>query len=85
MSDILNKLDEELVKLDDIAQKFFNVSPNIARRKAALNALPVPAFRINGGRKGPLFVRKADLDQLLKERFSEAQRQHREMQLAGAV
>lgn len=81
----LNNILDGLVPLDDIAQPFFNVTPKIARRKAAMNVLPVPAFRINGSRKGPLYVKKADLEVLVKKRYHDAQTANTRMIAAGAV
>ena len=85
MDDLINYIETELVLLDDVAEKFFNVTPKIARRKAATNTLPVPAFRINGSRKGPLYVRKADLEDLLKRRYAAAKKSNQRMLAAGAV
>lgn len=73
MNDILSKLDD-LILLDEIAEPVFNVTPKIARRKAALNTLPVPAFRISGSRKGPLYVRKSDLERFIEGRYQAAKR-----------
>lgn len=65
---------EDLIRLDEIAESVFHVTPKIARRKAALNTLPVPAFRISGSRKGPLYVRKSDLERFIEERYQAAKR-----------
>lgn len=46
----------------------------------ATNTLPVPAFRIGGTRKGPLYVLKEDLEKWVNERTSKAKAQHRKMQ-----
>ena len=81
MTDLL----DALVPLDDIAQQFFNVTPKIARRKAALNSLPVPAFRINGSRKGPLYVKKSDLEAMVQRRYDEAKASNARMYAAGVV
>lgn len=85
MNDLIDYIEKELVPLDEVAQKVFSVSPHIARRKAALNSLPVPAFRINGSRKGPLYVRRADLENLLESRYKAAKEANRRMLAAGAV
>jgi hypothetical protein len=66
--------------LNDIAKSVFNVTPRIAQRKAATNTLPLPAFRINGTRKGPLYVLGADLDAWIRGRTESAKSQHRKMQ-----
>ena len=81
MNDIL----QGLVLLDEVAQPFFNITPKIARRKAALNLLPVPAFRINGTRKGPLYVKQADLEAVVQRRYEQAKASNNRMVAAGAV
>lgn len=73
---------DDLLRLDDIAQKYFNVKPVIARRKAALNKLPIAAFRLTDSGKGPFFVRKETLETYVASRISSAEKQHR--QLANA-
>lgn len=85
MSDLLSKIDDELIQLDSVAEKFFNVTPKIARRKAAMATLPVPAFRINGSRKGPFYIRKADLEALLERRYALAKTNMKVMEAAGAT
>ena len=85
MNELLQYIENELVLLDDVAEKFFNLSAKIARRKAALNTLPVPAFRINGSRKGPLYVRRADLEDLMEQRYRKAKESNQKMIAAGAV
>lgn len=82
---LIDNLDSEVVRLDDVAEKIFALSPKIARRKAALNTLPVPAFRLNGSRRGPLYVRRADLEALVRDRIESAARVHSRMASAGAV
>ena len=62
MTDTTNILGENMLPLAEIAKPVFNITPpRIAQRKAATNTLPVPAFRIGGTRKGPLYVLKACL------------------------
>lgn len=71
---------EDLLPLDDVAQSIFNITPRIAQRKAATNTLPIPAFRINGTRRGPLYVVRQDLEKWLADRAARATAQHRKMQ-----
>lgn len=70
--DITKRIEDELVRLDRVAGPVFNLKPTIARRKAALGQLAVPAFRINGSTRGPLYVRASDLDRLVAERYEAA-------------
>ncbi len=76
---------DELIKLDDVCQQHFNLSPKIARRRGALGTLPVPAFRLSGTRKGPLYLRKADLDSWVAACAAKAEKLNSQMRLAGAV
>lgn len=80
MTDTTNILGENMLPLAEIAKPVFNITPRIAQRKAATNTLPVPAFRIGGTRKGPLYVLKADLEKWVSERTAKAKAQHRKMQ-----
>ena len=73
-------LGDDMLPLDDIATTVFNLTPRIAQRKAATNTLPIPAFRINGTRRGPLYVLREDLEKWLKDRTDRAKAQHRKMQ-----
>lgn len=73
-------LGDDMLALDEIATPVFNLTPRIAQRKAATNTLPIPAFRINGTRRGPLYVLREDLDKWIKERTDRARAQHRKMQ-----
>jgi hypothetical protein len=59
---------EDSVPLADICERYFGLSELVAKRKAAKGELPVKAFRLSGTRRGPLFVLKADLDALAKNR-----------------
>ena len=76
-------MDKELVPLEDICH-YFGISPNIARRKAAIGTLAVPAFRLNG-KRGPMFVRKEDIDKYIEERYSKAAHLNRQMKMVGAA
>jgi len=78
-------MEDNLVALDSICEKYFNVTVKGARRKAALGTLPIPAFRLGASRRGPLFVRRDDLDTLIEKRSSESAERHRQMQLAGGT
>jgi hypothetical protein len=79
-TEIQSILGENMIPLADIATPVFNITPRIAQRKAATNTLPIPAFRINGTRKGPLYVLRDDLEKWIKDRADRAKSQHRKMQ-----
>lgn len=63
---------DDLLKLDDVAKSVFGMKPEQARRKAVLGQLPIPAFRLGNARKGPMYIRKSDLDGHAKERYDAA-------------
>lgn len=64
--------DLDLVLLDDICKEMFGLSKQVARRRAALGTLVVPAFRLGDGRRGPLYVKKSDVAALVVKRHSAA-------------
>jgi hypothetical protein len=70
---------DNLVRLDDIATEYFNLTPNIARRKAALGLLPVPVFRLADTGRGPYFITKDDLQSYIDSRVKSAVKLHRQM------
>lgn len=76
---------EDLIPLDDICKKHFGITPKIARRKAALGLLPIPAFRLSGVRRGPLFVSKDALDAHIAACSAKAEKLSSQMKLAGVV
>lgn len=78
-------MSEELLLLSDICLKYFGVTERIAQRKASLGLLPVPAFRLTGTRKGPLYIRQADLDSHIQKQISKAEKLNLRMREAGLV
>lgn len=68
----MTKLEDDIVLLEKVSYQYFGVNPDQARRKAALNTLPVPAFRLSGTRHGPLYVRKSDIEKHLEEVYARA-------------
>lgn len=73
-------LGDDMLPLNEVAESVFNITPRIAQRKAATNTLPIAAFRINGTRRGPLYVLREDLEKWIRDRAERAQKQHRKMQ-----
>ncbi len=72
---------EDFLRLDEISEDYFSLQPHIARRKAALGTLPIPAFRLNNTRKGPLYVTKEALEAYVQSRIEGAGKLHRQMSL----
>ena len=73
---------DDLVPLDQISKKYFNITPVIARRKAAIDQLPVPAFRLTNSGRGPFYVTQVSLDKLIADRLKNSTEQHRKMAAA---
>lgn len=78
-------IDPNFIPLETVSETYFNISAKLARRKGALGTLPIPAFRLSGTRKGPMYVRKSDLDKWVNERVTKAEKLNSQMRLAGAV
>lgn len=74
---------EDFVKLDDVCESYFHITPRIARRKASTGTLPVPAFRF--GPRAPIYVRKTDLDSFVSAVLVKGETLHAQMKSAGAV
>lgn len=49
------------VQLEEICERYLNLSRNEALRMAALNKLPFPTFRLTESRKAPVLVHLKDL------------------------
>ncbi len=75
----------DLLLLSTVCAEYFGLSERIAQRKASMGLLPVPAFRLSGTRKGPLYIRKADLDAHVMRQVERATRLNSNMQKAGLV
>lgn len=84
MDEIMDLL-KDLVPLDEVATPVFNLTVKAARHRAAMNALPVPAFRLNGSRRGPLYIHKSDLEAHLERMHAKARSANQKMVAAGAV
>jgi len=78
-------MSEELLLLTDVCLKYFGVTERIAQRKASLGLLPVPAFRLTGTRKGPLYIRQSDLDLHIQNQIAKAQTLNSRMREARLV
>ena len=74
-------LDDNLIRLDDIARDIFGLSLMVARRRAADGLLPIPAFRLSGSRKGVLFVTRESLEKYKQGKIADAIKLHKAMSL----
>lgn len=75
----------DLLLLSTVCAEYFGLSERIAQRKASMGLLPVPAFRLSGTRKGPLYIRKFDLDAHVSRQVERATQLNSNMQKAGLV
>lgn len=75
---------DDLILLDTICEQYFNVTPRIARHKAAMNTLPVPAFRLTNSGRGPLFVSRETLNAWIESRSTQACKLHKQVTDATA-
>ena len=48
------------IPLDDMCEKYFNLSSAVAKREAAKQSLPVPVLKLRSGQKSQYFI-KAEL------------------------
>jgi hypothetical protein len=76
---------EKRLLLSDICGEYFGITERIAQRKASLGLLPVPAFRLSGTRKGPLYVLQSHLDEHVKREIEKAEKLNSKMRVAGLV
>ncbi|WP_447928360.1 pyocin activator PrtN family protein [Vreelandella sp. EE27] len=61
--------------LDEVAPRFFGISPRTASFRAGAQALPVPAYRAGESQKSPWLVSAVDLAQYLDQKRAEAREQ----------
>lgn len=78
-------MSDELMLLKDICGEYFGLSERIAQRKANEARLPIPAFRLSGTRKGPLYIRRSDLMAHVQRQAERAAQLNSHMQKAGLV
>lgn len=58
--------------LDEVAPRYFGISPRTASARAGAQALPIPAYRAGDSQKSPWLVSAVDLARYLDERRAEA-------------
>lgn len=63
---------QDLTLLSDICDGYLGMCFHVARRRYSLGTLPVKAFRLNDGRRGPIYVHNDDLEALIRRRRSRA-------------
>lgn len=63
------------VRLDAICDHYLNMSPAVAGKRAALNTLPFPTFRINDSLKAPVMVKVTDLAKHIDAKHESAEKE----------
>ncbi|WP_227369867.1 pyocin activator PrtN family protein [Halomonas sp. M20] len=63
------------IPLEEIAPRYFGISPKTAGARAIAQALPVPAYRAMDSQKSPWLVSAVDLARYLDERREQARSQ----------
>lgn len=61
-----------VLPVDEVAEKYWNMSAAQARRLANEGRFPLPCFRMNNSRKAPWVVLLTDLAQHIDQRRQEA-------------
>ncbi len=61
--------------LEEVAPRFFGISPRTAAFRAGAQALPVPAYRAGDSQKSPWLVSAIDLAQYIDKKRAEAREQ----------
>ena len=59
---------DNITPLADICEEVLNLKFDVARRWHALGKLPLPAFRLGSAKRGPLYVHKDDIADLIEKR-----------------
>jgi len=70
-----------VLPLDEISEKYFGLCAAEARRRAAMNKLPIATFRLVDSQKAPLMVRVADLALVIDARAEQAWQEHEKSQI----
>lgn len=60
--------------LDEVAPRYFGISPRTASIRAGAQALPVPAYRAGDSQKSPWLVSAVDLAKYLDQRRAAARK-----------
>ena len=75
---------DHLIPLEEVCH-LFGISKPVAMRKANLGCLPVPAFRLAGTRKGPMYVTRESLESHIQKVAEKATKLNQQMKSAGLV
>ncbi|MCP1290899.1 pyocin activator protein PrtN [Chromobacterium haemolyticum] len=78
---LMAQYERPVLKLDDICEEYFGLSPAEARRRANLNTLPVPTMRLAESQKAPVMVHIDDLAQFIDKQRQSAKESWERSQL----
>lgn len=81
---LMAEFDTAQIPLDECCQKYFDLELPEAKRRAARQTLPVPAFKVRESNKSKWFIHAQDLATLIDHQRAEARREHEAIQQAGA-
>lgn len=64
---------DTVIPVDSICEKYLNLTPPEARRRALLNKLPFPTFRVVESQKAPIMVKLTDLASHIDRKHKQAE------------
>lgn len=64
---------DTVIPVDSICEKYLNLTPPEARRRALLNKLPFPTFRVVDSQKAPMMVKLTDLAAHIDSKHKQAE------------
>lgn len=68
------------IPLEEVCEDIFGLSPEVAKRRAAVQGLPVPVYKGNKSQKGKWLISADDLGKYLDEQKAEARQMFNAMQ-----
>lgn len=69
-------MNQDAVPLEEVCERYFGLSPTEAKKRAPLQELPVPVFRL-GSQRSPWMVSSKHLADLIVKKAKEAEGEHR--------
>lgn len=71
---LMAEYNSAVIPVEAVAAKYFGLQPAKAKAKAALQQLPVPAFRAADSQKAPWLIAAADLADYIDAQRTKAQK-----------
>ena len=63
------------IPLEEMCQKYFNLSPAVAKREAAKQTLPIPVLKLREGQKAQYFIKAEILAEYIDKQSEKAQQE----------